>query len=97
MKTKRNLFIVVFVLAALLASCASSALPADGAEISWEQAVELLHDGQVTAVFQTHALDVTLTLVNGANVHTVEPSIDAIFHEIDACGQPCADIAIATE
>jgi hypothetical protein len=80
----------------LLAAC-SPALPADGEIISWSHAVELLHAGQVTMVMQAHSLDVTLVLDNGATVHTVEPHIDAIFQEIQACGAPCANIAQATE
>jgi predicted small secreted protein len=82
----------------LLAACAPAAgLPADGEHISWERAVELLHNGDVTQVFQAHSLDVTMTLTNGATVHTVEPSIDQIFIEIQECGAPCANIAQATE
>jgi hypothetical protein len=93
MKTKL-LFPLLILL--VLAAC-SPALPAEGATIPWAQAVELLHGGHVTMVVQAHSLDVTLTLDNGAVVHTVEPSIDAIFAEIQACGAPCANIVQATE
>ncbi len=85
------------LLLALLTACAPSTLPPDGAEISWDEAVRLLHDGQVTQVFQAHSLRVVLTLRNGAQVSTVEPSIDAIFFEVQQCGAPCAGIALATE
>jgi len=80
----------------LLAAC-SPALPADGATIPWDQAVELLHSGQVTMVVQLHSGDVQLTLDNGAVVHTVGPYLDAIFDEIQACGAPCANIVQAME
>jgi hypothetical protein len=80
----------------LLAAC-SPALPADGATIPWDQAVELLRSGQVTMVVQLHSGDVSLTLDNGAVVHTVGPYLDAIFAEIQACGEPCADIVQAME
>lgn len=43
--------LIAAILLALLAACAPSQLPPDGAEISWNQAVSLLHDGQVTQVF----------------------------------------------
>jgi hypothetical protein len=87
---------IAILLAFLLAAC-SPALPADGAVIPWEEAVDLLHSGHVTQVFQAHSLRVTLTLDNGATVSTTEPSIDQIFFEIEACGAPCANIAQATE
>jgi hypothetical protein len=51
----------------------------------------------VTQIFQTHALEVTLTLEDGRQLHTIEPHIDAIFQEIQTCGAPCADILMATE
>lgn len=89
--------LIAAILLALLAACAPSQLPPDGAEISWNQAVSLLHDGQVTQVFQAHSLRVVLTLRNGAQVSTMEPSIDAIFFEVERCGAPCANIALATE
>lgn len=81
----------------VLVACSPAVLPGDGEEISWERAVELLNNGAVTMVLQTHALDVYLTLTNGATVHTVEPSIDEIFVEIQECGAPCANIIQATE
>lgn len=87
---------VVVLLIFLLAAC-SPALPSDGAVIAWDEAVQLLHAGHVTQVFQAHSLRVTLTLDNGATVSTTEPSIDQIFFEIEACGAPCAGIAQATE
>jgi hypothetical protein len=81
----------------LLSACAPAALPPDGATIPWDEAVELLHGGHVTQVFQSHDRDVIMTLTNGATVHTVEPTLDLIFMEIQECGAPCANIAQATE
>jgi hypothetical protein len=90
--------LIAALLCLLLAACASSAsLPADGATIPWEQAVQLLHDGQVSQIFQAHSLQVTLTLSNGATITTIEPSIDEIFFEVERCGAPCAGIPMATE
>jgi hypothetical protein len=94
----KKIILLTSVIAILLAACsAATPLPQDGETISWAHAVELLRGGHVTAVFQAHSLDVTLNLENGASVQTVEPHIDAIFQEIETCGAPCADIAIATE
>jgi hypothetical protein len=92
----KRLLVTSLLVTFLLASC-SQALPADGETVSWAQAVDLLHGGHVTAVFQAHSLDVTLTLDSGASVHTVEPYIDAIFEEIASCGAACAGVAQATE
>ena len=65
--------------------------------IPWEEAIALLNSGQVTEAFQTHSLEVTLFTVDGNSVTTIEPGIDDIFDAIDACGEPCANIMIATE
>jgi len=93
MKTKL-LFPLVVLLA--LAAC-SPALPADGAAVPWDQAVELLRSGHVTMVAELHSGDVQLTLDNGAVVHTVGPYSGAIFDAVQACGAPCADIVLAME
>ena len=65
--------------------------------VDWETAVSLLNSGEVVEIFQTHSLDVTLTLVDGRTVQTVEPAIDDIFAAIEACGDPCSNIVMATE
>jgi|GEM_PF-1923209 len=66
-------------------------------EVDWGTAVEILNTGEVEVVTQLHSLDVTLTMKDGAEIHTVEPGIDAIFQEVERCGQPCAEIVVATE
>ena len=48
-------------------------------EVDWETAVEILNSGEVESVLQLHSLDVMLIMKDGTEVHTVEPSIDAIF------------------
>ena len=92
----KKLLSFIFLSLFILAAC-SPALPADGATIPWDQAIELLRGGQVTMVAQLHSGDVQLTLDNGAVVHTVGPYLDAIFDEVQACGAPCADIVLAME
>jgi hypothetical protein len=94
MARKLSLFIVLIF---VLASCAPANLPPDGTTIPWAQAVELLHNGQVTMVAQLHSGEVRLTLFNGAEVSTTSPYLDAIFDEVQACGEPCADIVLAME
>jgi hypothetical protein len=66
-------------------------------EVDWATAVQILNTGDVEMVAQAHSLDVTLTMKDGSSIHTVEPQIDAIFDEIDKCGRPCNQIALATE
>lgn len=66
-------------------------------EVDWETAIEILNTGDVEMIAQLHSLDVTLTMKDGSQIHTVEPTIDAIFQEVDSCGQPCSQIILATE
>lgn len=87
------------LLALILSSCAGlqDPSPAYPSEVDWETAVEILNSGDVEMVAQLHSLDVYLTLKDGTEIHTVEPTIDAIFREVDQCGRPCAKIILATE
>jgi hypothetical protein len=71
--------------------------PIETTTVTWEEAEQLIRNGEVTQVFQAHSLQVTLTLADGRQVVTTEPSIDAVFRVIQDCGQPCADILQATE
>jgi hypothetical protein len=66
-------------------------------EIAWEQVPDLLATGEVETVFQTHALDVALQMKDGSQIATTEPGIDDIFRLVDECGDPCADLVLATE
>lgn len=58
---------------------ATDSPPAETKDISWDQAVELIKSGQVTAVIQTHSLYVGLCATNGIWYHTMEPGIDEVF------------------
>ena len=95
---------VLLVLTVILAACSSNIeptpLPGDDGypgEVSWEEAVELLYTGDVVGVTQLHNLTVTLEMDDGSLVKTIEPEIDAIFYEIEKCGQPCEGMWLATE
>jgi hypothetical protein len=102
-------YLIVFVfLMLMLYGCSSNGISAtttptvlSGAahpsEVDWEAAVEILKTGEVEMVTQLHNLDVFLTLKDGTEIKTVEPRIDAVFEEIDKCGQPCSQILLATE
>jgi hypothetical protein len=69
----------------------------DGGELSWVQAQQMILQGYVVEVMQTHELKVYLTLKDGRTLITVEPKIDDIFNVIEVCGETCVDIIIATE
>ncbi len=66
-------------------------------QVGWNTAVDIIHSGQVEMVVQLHSLNVTLILKDGTEIHTIEPTIDAVFQEIDKCGLPCSEIIMATE
>ncbi len=88
-----------FVLVVLLfvAGCSRVKPTPYPSEVDWATAVQILNTGKVEMVMQAHSLDITLTMKDGSSIHTVEPQIDAIFDEIDKCGKPCGQIALATE
>lgn len=65
--------------------------------IPWEQAADLIRNGLVESVVQTHALEVTLELEDGRSLTTIEPQIDDVFQVINECGEPCSDMTLATE
>lgn len=65
--------------------------------VLWDEAVIILNSGEVKEILQTHDLNVTLILKDGAQINTIEPSIDNIFEEVKKCGKPCSKIILATE
>jgi hypothetical protein len=71
-------------------------LPCD-AEVSWDEAIEILHTRQVDLVVQLHSLQVTFMLKNGCRITTVEPRIDDIFKELEKCEDSCGVTSVATE
>jgi hypothetical protein len=66
-------------------------------EVGWETAVAVLNSGEVTMATQLHSLEVILTMKNGSEITTVEPYIDAVFDEVQKCGEPCSEITLVTE
>jgi len=90
------LFLLILV-ASALAYFPLTQQPSNRHRVSWENAITILNTGQVMSVFQSHHLDVTLSLKNGTVMTTKEPTIEAIFHEIQKCGDPCHNIEKWTE
>lgn len=97
---KKILFIVLLV-SILLTACGAGAGDSEPTplpdEVDWPTAITILRSGDVEQVFQLHNLTVTLVMKDGQEVKTVEPTIDAIFDEVQKCGAPCSDILLATE
>ena len=95
-----RLLALSLALLVLLSACGGAggeALPADGEQISWERAVELLYAGEVVSVLQLHSREVRMGLSNGAMVTTIAPELDLVFDVMMECGAPCADIMVAME
>ena len=69
----------------------------DGDKIEWFQAVAIINNGEVSKLVQAHSLQVTLSLKDGRTLLTEEPAIDDVLKVIEACGDPCKGIQIATE
>jgi len=88
---------LLIVAASALAYFPLNQQPSNRHPVSWENAITILNTNKVMSVFQSHHLDVTLSLKNGTVVTTREPTIDAIFHEIQKCGDLCQSIQDWTE
>jgi hypothetical protein len=94
----KRMFALLLVLLLVSCSAATEVPPTPYPEgVNWETAVEILNSGNVEMVVQLHSLDVIFTMKDGPEIQTVEPTIDAIFAEIEKCGLPCSQIAVATE
>jgi hypothetical protein len=57
--------------------------------IPWEEAVVLLENARVRAIYQSHCLEVRLDTLDGESVLTVEPALDDVFRIAD--GAPNGD------
>ena len=99
---KKKLFVLAMSIM-ILGACSTTGKTASPTattypdEVPWELAVEILNSGEVESISQYHNLEVTLVLKAGTQIKTVEPSIDAVFQEIEKCGLPCSDIIKVTE
>jgi len=69
----------------------------DGDTIDWDLVSGLVYAGYVSKIVQTHDLKVYLTLKDGRTFLTAEPAIDEIIKMIEACGETCEDVRLATE
>jgi hypothetical protein len=65
--------------------------------LSWPSATKLIESCFVAGTFQSHNLDVGLSLKDGRKVRTVEPVIDEVFKTITRVSSVCGSIPVATE
>lgn len=65
--------------------------------IDWSQAEALILSGEVSEVYQTNTLHITLVLTDGNIALSVEPEIDQVFDLVERCGDLCKDVIIETE
>lgn len=66
-------------------------------DVSRDEAIEVLNNGEVKKVMQTHDKEVYLYREDGTRLHTKDPKIGDIFSEVDKCGEACNDIQLITE
>lgn len=65
--------------------------------VTWPTVVRLMESCAVRGAFQSHALDVAVSLKDGRSLRTVEPVIDEIFKVEERTRAVCGSITIATE
>lgn len=98
MQQNIKLTILILITVTLLIACGAEPAPTPyPGEVDWETAVEILNTGEVEQVVQLHNLQVTFYMKDGQQIKTIEPSIDAIFQEVEKCGTPCSNIIRSTE
>ena len=57
--------------------------------ITWEEAVDLISNCQVTQVSQSHSRDVSILLNSGEEKITKEPQIDLVLDEAEKASSKC--------
>jgi hypothetical protein len=57
--------------------------------IPWEEAVAMIENARVRAIYQSHCLEVRLDMVDGESYLTFEPALDEVFRVAD--GAPNGD------
>ncbi len=89
-------FGLIFFMTILIGGCvmAVSSPPPPGAptgrqQVTWEEAVGLMHEGQVIGLTQTLDLRVYLYLRDGTRVLTAAPSQTAVSEALILCGETC--------
>src|SRR5437763_711729 len=63
--------------------------PLHPVQVQWNVVVSAILSGTGTCVFQSHHLDVFLSLNNGTVLATKEPAIDDVFQVVQQCASRC--------
>lgn len=71
--------------------------PQSGDEVSWQAAVAMINNGEVTQVVQTQDLKLTLSLRDGRSLFATQAAFDDIKAVIEKCGDPCKDIKLVNQ
>jgi hypothetical protein len=65
--------------------------------VPWADAVQMIQDGKVSSVVQYHSLDVILTTIEGTQLKTKEPKIDAAKRLVETVDPTGKRIVYGTE
>lgn len=65
--------------------------------VPWNEAIDLMVDGQVAIVSRHETLAVEMFLKDGRVLRTIEPDAGTLAGVLSACGEPCAGIQYETE
>lgn len=104
----KYMFIILVGISLVLVGCATKVkeeppiddvgvLECPEPRIPYSGAIELLNDGKVSIISQSHSRCVTVELKNGTTYYTVEAKLDDIFDDFRECGFACRDTGLGTE
>jgi hypothetical protein len=71
--------------------------PKSGDEVSWEQAVAMVLNGEVTQIVQSKSLQLTLSLRDGRSLIAKEAALDDIKMVIEKCGAVCKPLTLVNQ
>lgn len=71
--------------------------PKSGEEVSWQAAISMMKNGEVTQIVQTKDLQLTLSLRDGRSLVTWEAAFDEVKTFIQECGAACKDIKLVNQ
>jgi hypothetical protein len=65
--------------------------------LSYEEAIQILNNGQAESIFQHHDLRLIMLLKDDRCISTKQLVIDDILQKIEECGDLCKDVIFGTE
>jgi hypothetical protein len=95
-----RVFGLVFFMTILIGGCVVAVnspsppgAPGDGYQVTWDEAVGMLQQGQVIGLTQTLDLRVYMYLRDGTRVLTVAPSQTSVPEALFSCGETCGGLS----